>query len=172
MTISKLDAVKRQVETALHLYFLSRDPVSIYTLAHAAYQILVDLNKHRGGRAMLMEDMVTIYARPNHKKEVYAKIHEAENFFKHANRDPEDTIDFSPDASETVLWEACLKYSELSGEQTPIMQAMNGWFQARHPDLFKYDDWRRDHLLRAHQLVKTLSKEQYYQEFMKLKLRD
>jgi hypothetical protein len=121
---------------------------------------------------MLMEDMVEIYAKPEHKEDVYRKIHEAENFFKHADRDPEDTIDYCPQAAEMRLWEACIKYTELSGEQTPIMQAMNGWFQIQHPNLFNYDDWRRDHLLSAHEFARRMSKEQYYQEFMKLKLRD
>lgn len=168
--ISKLDAAKRQIETAIHLYFLSRDPVSIHTLSYASYQILTDLNKHRGGKAMLLQDMVKIYTKPGHEKEVFAKIHEAENFFKHADRDPEEAVDFSPEAAEVVLWEGCLKYTELSGEQTPIMQAMNLWYQIQHPDLFKYEDLRKDLLTNAHEFAKTLGKEQFYREFMNLKL--
>jgi hypothetical protein len=43
--ISKLEAARRQVETAIRIYFANGDPVSIHTLAAASLQILVDLDK-------------------------------------------------------------------------------------------------------------------------------
>jgi hypothetical protein len=47
--ISKLDAAKRQLKTAINLYFSYGDPVSIHTLASAAREILYDLNKKHSG---------------------------------------------------------------------------------------------------------------------------
>lgn len=170
--LSKLDVAKRQLETAIHLYFLERDPVSIHTLVAASYQIIQDLNKHRNGRPMLFEDLIDIYIKDGHKKEVYKKLHEAENFFKHADKDPDEVIEFSPLASESILWEACIKYTELSGEQTSRMQAMNGWFQLKHPDLFKYDDWRKKVLAENQSFIKTITKTLFYREFMKSRLEE
>jgi hypothetical protein len=44
LRISKLDAAKRQLETAITLYFNSGDWVSIHALAGAAYMIIRDVN--------------------------------------------------------------------------------------------------------------------------------
>jgi len=49
LTISKLDAAKRQLETVIRLYFVHGDPVSIHTLTSAAYNVIRDVNKKRGG---------------------------------------------------------------------------------------------------------------------------
>lgn len=56
LKISKLDAAKRQLETAIRLYFNSADPVSIHTLACAAHSIISDLNKKYKGKPMIMSD--------------------------------------------------------------------------------------------------------------------
>lgn len=172
ITVSKLDAVKRQLETAVHLYFLSRDPISIHTRTAAAYGILKALNKHRSGKNMLMDEIVSAYTKPGFEKEVYRKLHEAENFFKHADRDPESTLEFCPDATEMVLWQGCVKYSELSGEQTPTLQAMNGWVQINHSNWFKFEEWRKQYFSEAAQLTQSIGKEVFYKEFLKLKLNE
>src|SRR5438128_1514480 len=53
--VTKLDAVRRQLETAIILWFHDGDPVSIHTLAAAAYQIIYDINAHRGGAPMMRD---------------------------------------------------------------------------------------------------------------------
>jgi hypothetical protein len=40
MKITKLDAAKRQLATAIRLYFEDRDPVSVHTLVMAAGEII------------------------------------------------------------------------------------------------------------------------------------
>jgi hypothetical protein len=49
LKLSKLDCARRQLELAIELYFMERDPVSIHTLAGAARQLIEDINKHRVG---------------------------------------------------------------------------------------------------------------------------
>lgn len=41
--ISKLDSARRQLETAVRLFFVDGDPVSVHTLAAAAGEVLADL---------------------------------------------------------------------------------------------------------------------------------
>jgi hypothetical protein len=53
LPVSKFDAARRQLETAIRLYFFQGDPISIHTLASAAAQILQDLSGHRGGTHQL-----------------------------------------------------------------------------------------------------------------------
>lgn len=45
--ISKIEAVKRQVNTAIQLYFHQMDPVAIHTLTCAAHEILVCMCKKK-----------------------------------------------------------------------------------------------------------------------------
>jgi len=56
--LSKLNVAKRQLETAIKLYFNDNDPVSIHTLACAAREILSDLNEKYNGNPMILSDYV------------------------------------------------------------------------------------------------------------------
>ena len=167
LKLSKLDCARRQLEMAIELYFMERDPVSIHTLASAVYQLLIDINKHRGGRSLLIElESLKGQVIPGKEKEVMRLMSEAENFFKHAERDPERTIDFSPEINESILWESATKYTELTGETSAPLQAMNVWFQIRHPDLFTYEKWKKEKLLQAQGWYKSSSKSQFYKEML------
>ena len=53
MQLSKLEAARRQLETAIKLYFADGDDVSIHSLVAAAYALLRDINEYRGGEPML-----------------------------------------------------------------------------------------------------------------------
>jgi hypothetical protein len=93
--VSKLDAAKRQLETAIRLYFFDGDPVSIHTLTAAAYNVLRDITKRKGAEPVIFKGQVFDYVKPEHHEMFRAKISEAENFFKHADRDHEATVDLT-----------------------------------------------------------------------------
>jgi len=170
LKLSKLDCARRQLELAIELYFLERDPVSIHTLVGAARQLLVDINKHRGGKPLFTEvEGLKGIVIPGKEMELSKIFKKAENFFKHADNDPEATIDFSSEINEMLLWEASCKYIELTSETTPTMKAMYAWFQARNPHLFKIDNSQSSQrviLNRAASWVKTVSKTQFFQEML------
>jgi len=52
--VSKLDAARRQLETAIRLYFSEADPISIHALMSAAYQG-VNGHKRCAGRYAYVE---------------------------------------------------------------------------------------------------------------------
>ena len=120
LQISKLDATKRQLETAVRLYFSEADPVSIHTLTWAAYQVLLDLNKTRGGLPMLTE-LVSSPVLPDKVEEVKRRFSAAANFFKHADRDPVNILTFNPAQTEILLLDASYKYRDLTGETVPTL---------------------------------------------------
>jgi len=127
LKISKLDAARRQLETAVRLYFAEGDPVSTHTLTSAAYQLLSDINRALGGPPMLKEHVPT-WVRPDAQEEAKRRLNEAENFFKHADRDHADILDFSPGPSELLLFDACTKYHELTHETVPVLAVFTVWF--------------------------------------------
>jgi hypothetical protein len=126
LLVTKLDAGKRQLETAVILYFNYGEPVSIHTLAAAAYAVLRDLNQKRGGELML-KDMWQLLEAPL-AKEFKRYINQPDNFFKHADNDPDGTQELDPRWSQALLFEAARKYSELTGEMPPILSLFLIWF--------------------------------------------
>ena len=130
--ISKVDAAKRQLETAIRLYFHNADPVSIHTLAFAAHTILSDLNKKKKGFPMLLDGVLVP---EKFRKKFKRIINTAKNHFKHANKDPNATVDFRPHTNEFVLLDACEKYLDLTGENVPQFAIFKSWFLLKNPDL-------------------------------------
>ena len=87
MKVGKLDAARRQLETAIRIYFSEGDPVATHTLAAAAHQLLADLSKARGSAPMLTDSLLRMI-RQDQVKQARDRFNAAANFFKHADRDP------------------------------------------------------------------------------------
>ena len=143
LKISKLDAAKRQLETAIRLYFNEADPVSIHTLGGAAHTILGDLNKKYGGKPMIVSDYLV---KDEFKKQVRDNINEAKNHFKHADKDPETAIDFRPEVNEFVLFDACEKYIELTSEKVPYFIIFRIWFACKYPYILMLSHVQKEQL--------------------------
>jgi hypothetical protein len=136
--VSKLDAAKRQLETVIRMYFCEGDPVSIHTLTAAAYNVLRALNNKAGGGPMLIKDRVVMISPPNYTKEVRCLINQAENFFKHADKDHDSVLDFNPQLTEYLLIDACDKYHELAGEYPALMAIYRCWMMVTNQELFRF----------------------------------
>jgi len=135
LNITKLDSAKRQLESAILLYFNNCDPVSIHTLSAAAYNILRDLNKKRGGELMLKDYWQFLDA--EQAKDFHQQVNEAENFFKHADKDPDESYTFNSELTEAMLAEASRKYIELTEEYPPYLHLFLIWFVVRHQNMFR-----------------------------------
>lgn len=168
LKLSKLDCAKRQLETAIELYFLEKDPVSTHTLASAAHQILRDLNSAGGGPPMLFdkESLVKI-AKPGMAGELYKLLGRAEAFFKHADRDHDEVLDFNPISSESILWECSVRYSEMTGETPDLFRAMGGWFRLKNSQYFDLETQSKISQISA-RIGDFSRRYQFYQEFMRL----
>ena len=135
--ISKLDAAKRQLETAIRLFFNNSDFVSIHTLTCAGYDILKDLAKKQNITSQVQESFEK-FIRADKRKEVLDKLNKPKHFFKHANiDDPESTVMFSPDrGSEFWIWDACSLYFKLTKEKPALMFTYEIWFTMMNRDIF------------------------------------
>ena len=127
LRLSKIDAARRQLVTAVRLYFCDEDPVAIHTLVSAAHAVLSDLNHAAAGHPTL-KDVIARQVRPDQAKEVRRQLNAAANFFKHANTDPKATFELLTSQTEVFTLDACLKYRELSGELVPVLGVYETWF--------------------------------------------
>jgi hypothetical protein len=99
MDITKIDAAKVQLATALRLYFDDRDPVSVHTLTTAAGEII---DKICSGKGLIsMRNGLLDNVGPARRREVGDAMNRARNFFKHApSADPNEILrDFSDDVN-------------------------------------------------------------------------
>ena len=98
--IKKIDAACRQLDTAITLWFQEGDDVSIHTLACSAHQIIHDINKSRKGRDLLFD---TVVIKDEYRSEFISFIKGAYNFFKHADKAPNQDGVIQLDSSITGL---------------------------------------------------------------------
>jgi hypothetical protein len=129
MNLTKLDAARRQLDTAIELYFGERDPVAIHALAAGAFEVVTALCA-RAGQPDELFDLVV----PERRGEVLRWWRAAQNFVKHADRDPDAVLEFDPEFTDVVLVLAVRRYSSLS-PATFSMRGMHAWFFLHNPDL-------------------------------------
>jgi len=134
LKVGKLDAARRQLETAVLLYFNDKDPVSIHTLVCAAHEVIGELNKQAGGTPLMLEGGMI---KDEYKEDFKKQVRKAKNFFKHANSDPDETIDFNPETNEFYLLDACEGYEILTKEKNPYFTIYRGWFFYLNPNFLK-----------------------------------
>lgn len=130
-----MDAALRQLQTAILLYFNSRDPVSIHTLAAAAYNILRDIRDSRKEKFEMFKDASGLPSQ--YKKAFRDLLSKSENFFKHADRDPDDVHLFRTDGTEVLLIDACDAYIRMTGEEPDNIALFKRWHATCNPQYYK-----------------------------------
>ena len=133
--MTKIQAAQRQIDAAIWMLFRNDDPVAIHTVAMAAFRILRDLAKQRG-----LEHSVDSMIRPGKEKEFWRGVNSFANFFKHADKDPDDISGgFFEEANDLVLLIAAKYYDLLGYQQTEEMQALEVWYVTLNPDVLSQD---------------------------------
>lgn len=130
--VEKIEAAHRQAAQAIRLLFGRGDEVAIHTLAAAAYQILSDLCAHAGIKRELEDS--EILEEMGAKKEVLAALRKPQNFFKHADKDPNATVRFSPFLSVGLLVYCAHYYTQLTERRFVEGDVLLIWFYLKHPD--------------------------------------
>jgi len=133
ITVTKLEAASRQLDTAIHLFFSGGDAISIHTLAAAASNVFADIAEHRNAgvswRTRVRDDSGLS------TKELKRILHDEWNFFKHADRDSDATLQFNELVSDDFIFMAVLDCGDLA-PTTCSMQAFQIWYIAAHPERF------------------------------------
>ena len=161
LRLTKADAAKRQLETAIQLWFHDGEPTSIHALAAAAHQILDDLGKIRGGRTMFRS---AAYVRPDFRKEFIKRLTDSENFLKHADRDPESILELKPGITPFMMMDAVQTYESQTGEVSPIMKTFRLWMVIQHPQAIREEyrvEWMQRLQLATSQLGK-MGKQEFF----------
>jgi hypothetical protein len=162
LRVTKIDAARRQLETAITLWFHEADPVSIHTLACASFQLIYDINA-QVGNSQMFPDRVAAELGPTRREHWHKFIREAQNFFKHARRDAPQTFAFNTDQTVIFIFECCQKYYEIAHEDLPLMKLFTFYLRLNDPAIFGYEDPQQDVIDKPSiQRLKSLSKREFF----------
>jgi hypothetical protein len=141
VSLTKLDVARRQLDTALELWFGDRDPVSVHTLAMAAYEVIDTLNKLGGDNSRLLfnSDMI----KDEYRRLWVDTLRKDANFFKHADRDHDATLDFAPATNDFLFMFAILGLSLLHIKPSRLQSAFMFWLMINRPSTLKPDFAKR-----------------------------
>jgi hypothetical protein len=129
--LGKLEVARRQLREAIWLFFHERDAITIHTVAAAAHQILDDLARLKGIESIRHNSAV----RKDREKFWIKILNATQNFSKHADKDPEGTLDFNPELQHFFIIDAIQLYAHLSS-YSPFPEAILYclWFSKRYPE--------------------------------------
>jgi hypothetical protein len=131
--VNKLDAAHHQLDAAIRLHFLADDPSSILTLAGAAAGVFADLVESK--RPQEWWDKTAWEANGLTRKAYFDAMRLGQNFLKQADKDPDDTIEWTEADTESLIFFAILNAGEIGGNSTSE-QVFQLWYFATRSQQF------------------------------------
>lgn len=136
LVVTKFDAAREQLDTAIRLFFKEESQVSQYTLFAAAHGVLRDVAASKDIK-MSFKDSPLI---AESERTSYLKaVHLPQNFFKHANKDPNNRIAFRYKLTPLFALDAIVLWSALDQGLTYPMRIFLMWIQLEFPDLLSHE---------------------------------
>jgi hypothetical protein len=139
MLVTKIDAARRQLITAIRLFFDGGDPVSVYSLASNAWEVIDVLCTSSGVESFSKQARENLPA--GHTLKYY--INEpCRNFFKHAEQDPnpDSSVELCETNVAAILFLAVEDYIRFRQGGPVEAQVFQLWFIAVFPEKVTEDD--------------------------------
>lgn len=139
MLVTKIDAARRQLTTAIRLFFDGGDPVSVYSLASNAWEVIDVLCTSARVESFSKQARETLPA--GHTLKYY--INEpCRNFFKHAEQDPnpDSSVELREANVAAILFLAVEDYIRFRQGGPVEAQVFQLWFIAVFPEKVAEDD--------------------------------
>ena len=133
--LSKIEVARRQIESAIWLWFVDDDIVSVHTLAAAAHRTLVDLANLWGASAW----PATAAYLPKRAQGRKLRTEDAVTFFNDVKE--EETYELSQQWIELYLFDAVMAYSNLAADRggSALMSTFVVRFGVERQELFVTD---------------------------------
>ena len=132
--ITKLEGGRRNLAVAIRLFFENGDAVAVHTLSSAAQGVMRDI-----ARARALEHTSILHDNPmipeESRKNWVNAVNAPRNFFKHADKDSTDSLEFNEESNAQVLLDAALVLTQLDDEALLEANVFLGWFTTKHPEL-------------------------------------
>ncbi len=164
--ISKLDSARRQLETAIKLFFANGDFISIHALSYAAYTITRNLCDQMDKPESFTKWMHDNVSKAEHEGLTKA-VNAAGNFFKHADRDPKTILEYIPGQYEIFLVFAVKQYEAITHEMTQPMSVFKIWHLTHHPESIVKNDVKKPPSESELKRLSEMDKREFYERISK-----
>ena len=135
--VTKVQVASAQLDAAIELFFLSDNAVAVHTLTAAAYNVLRDLARRDDMDFPFIKTGFIATLKESEKNKVIAFFNAPENFFKHADRDPDGVLEFDPQLTELMLMDACSYFKEQPDFKPKHFDAIKAWAGSLRADVSK-----------------------------------
>lgn len=142
--LTKLEAARRQINTAIRMYFLDMDTISTHAVLAGGLQIVSDLAARKGQQVGIEEFLASIVE--TRKKELRLILRKPQNFLKHADREGDDTAiyEYRIESLEVYLYLAAQSYQTFTGKATPEIKSIITWFSFRNPEILLEGEYKKN----------------------------
>ncbi len=144
---NKVDVAKRQLRTAIQMFFDDGDAVSQHTLVYAAHAVLRDICRIRAltfpdsdPRDNSVEHSLrqSLMAPKGFAKRIESAIEEAGTFFKHADEDPDSVLRFAPQTTHLLIYDTLRLLALLDDEFPAETRVYLLWFHLCYPEYIRH----------------------------------
>lgn len=162
--VTKLDAARRQLLTAIELWFQDGDPIAIHTLAYAAHEIVHRLFRLKGLHDLLFDSSVV---KEGQRVEWGKLLKQGANFLKHAKieNDPDVFIDFPPFANDMFIIMSLEGLRRMGLELKPTELAFLVW-QSLHTTYLAPGLIKKSIPIHTLQQLRALSRREFLKIFL------
>ncbi|MHB1076356.1 hypothetical protein [Thiobacillus sp.] len=141
-SLTKIEAAKRQLVTALRLFFDDCDPVSVFTLASNAWEIIDALCENGG--ILSLSGQTRGHLPPDKDLRQHYVNSPYRNYFKHADRDPYIELSgFDDLKNDGMLFLAVEDYIRLNHQSPLEFQVYQLWYLAIYTEKIADDALER-----------------------------
>lgn len=131
VTVTRQQTAREEIDLAIHLLMTDGSLICANLLAWAAVDMMKGVAAREG--KTMMADWMADRIIPDRKKEWFGLLKEHYNFAKHADRDPDKTVNLGPSIVEWVIFEGVADYGELYRMSTFPMFLHKVYMFARNP---------------------------------------
>jgi hypothetical protein len=141
LVLSKLDIGRRQLNTAVRMFFFDEDVVSLHTVTSAAHCVLRDMALDCGIAVSVKDSPLISDAE---RSKYLRAFNFPQNYFKHADKDATAKIVFCYNVTFLLVLDAIVIFNALDQPLTREMKIFLMWVQLRFPDLLRFEAADKD----------------------------
>jgi len=131
--LTKRDAVIRQLDAAIRLFFAEGDMIAVHTLVGASLQLMLEHGQPQGIKSRLR---TSDFIHEHRLREWIAALNRTQNFLKHADKDRDAVLQYSEESTILLVVETVLLAESLCWHKESKAQlAFKAWFFAEYPEL-------------------------------------
>ncbi|MGU3455545.1 hypothetical protein ACLBV5_04455, partial [Brevundimonas sp. M1A4_2e] len=144
LNLTRRQILTRQIDSAIWLLRVRKEPVVANLVAHAAIDVLRSLARESGAKTF--KGSMEAFIKPDRLKEWRDLDRAAYNHSKHADKDPNAELkDYNPSLASFNVLAAVIDFGEVFKKVTPSMLIFRTFEMAEYPELIQDGDFKDLH---------------------------